>query len=94
MTDYSLRDRFAEVIGENRIDLAAADADLVAFYELRMKGYTTAVPQRRAELIEDYDQKQLHAEIQRDYYLTDTEVPQVLAQCVGRIANVQVGFKK
>jgi len=94
MTDYYLRNKFAEVIGESRVDMAAADADLVAFYELRMKGRTAAVPADRAELIEDYDAQQLHGELQRDYYLTDAEVPQAVARCVGQIANVQVGFKK
>jgi len=94
MTDYNLRSDFAEVIGDSRIDLAAADADLVAFYELRMKGYTTAVPLARAELVEDYDQQQLRDEVKRDYYLTDAEILQAVARCVGGIAKVQVGFKK
>lgn len=93
MTDYNLRTEFAEVVGESWIGLAAADPDLVAFYELRMNGFTATVPLDRAELLENYDPNQLHAEIQRGYYLTPEEIPRVLAACIGHIAGVRVGFE-
>jgi len=92
MTDYNLREAFAAVIDGARVDLAAADADLTAFYELRMKGSTTSVEPDRAELLEDYDEAQLRAEVQREYYLTPTEMPRTIAKCIGRIADVRVGY--
>lgn len=92
MTNFDLREQFSNIIDNSRVDLASADPDLVAFYELRMNGYTEAVPLKRAELLEEYDEDQLHDEVQRGYYLTRSEVPRVIAKCVGHIANVQVGF--
>jgi len=77
-----------------KVEVAAQDSDLRAFYELAMKGDTKSVNQTRAELIELMDDEevlQLRNDIMRTYDLSEADLTRTIGRCVADIAGVQKG---
>jgi hypothetical protein len=77
-----------------KLEVAAQDSDLRAFFELAMQGGTKAVSEMRTELIElmdDSEVLQLRNDIMRTYNLSENELTRVIGSCVADIAGVQKG---
>jgi hypothetical protein len=76
-----------------KIEVAAQDSDLMAFYELAIKGDTEAVNEARAELIElmnDDEVLQLRNDIMRTYDLSEAD----LTRTIGSWWLISPAFKK
>lgn len=75
-----------------KVEVAAQDRDLRAFYELRMLGTSDAVDEDRLERLEEhYSPSQMAQETRHIYGLTRSQYSQALGFCVASIAGVQVG---
>jgi hypothetical protein len=58
---------------------AAADPDLIAFFELKMLGYSDEVSADRADALEDVSPEVMRSEIARDYDLDEKGIMQAVA---------------
>lgn len=77
-----------------KVEVAGQDSDLIAFYELQIFGETEAVRAERAELIEDSDEAQilqLRQDIMQVYGLSEFQMKQAVARCVGSIVGMRIG---
>lgn len=72
---------FGETPRDLQIGLAASDPDLVAFYELKVQGFTEAVSDNRADALEEMPVQTLRAEIQRDYGLDEAGLREAETIC-------------
>jgi hypothetical protein len=64
------------------LDLAATDQDLVAYHELKIRGYTSRDRETRDNLLADYDRTTLLAEIAREYLISNEDVIVAEAICI------------
>lgn len=74
-----------------KVEVAAQDSDLVAFYELRMLRDSDAVSDERLYDIARYGEDQLAHETRQLYGLSDAEYRRAVAICLSGISGVATG---
>jgi hypothetical protein len=79
---------------ELAIEICAQDSDMVGFWEIEINSGTSAMPQKRAEIIEDYSYAevvQLKQDLRRTYDLSETDFNRAIGKCLARIAGISCG---
>lgn len=74
-----------------KVEVAAQDSDLTAFYEQRINGDSDAVNPERLYDLRRYDESQLAHETKHIYNLSDLQYLEALALCLATIAGIQIG---